>query len=235
MTPHNDTGRPVTPDRRWRRSPALRAVAVSVVIVLCLVVAATRTIRGVEQRIAWLEQRQKMLAPQDDMASVRDAVATHDAQLKVLTAQQSRFSRAVRELRRQGGLSETLAQQLQAQQAGLNALRDSIEAVKASVVRAESARPAAPLPAEKSPPATKGSASPPPAGRLGRNVPFVLTGVEQRGSGMFAAVAPPGFRALSQVRLIGEGESVSGWTLVHAGHGQATFRVNGRLRTVSIR
>jgi hypothetical protein len=63
--------------------------------------------------------------------------------------------------------------------------------------------------------------------------PFVLTGVEQRGTSALAAVAPQGFSDLSQVRLIGEGESVAGWTLVSTGYGQATFRVNGRLQTVS--
>jgi hypothetical protein len=31
------------------------------------------------------------------------------------------------------------------------------------------------------------------------------------------------------VALVGEGETVSGWTLVSAGYGEATFRVNGRL------
>jgi hypothetical protein len=31
------------------------------------------------------------------------------------------------------------------------------------------------------------------------------------------------------VALVGEGETVAGWTLVSAGYGEATFRVNGRL------
>ncbi|MBZ8993303.1 hypothetical protein H5S95_26055, partial [Escherichia coli] len=61
-----------------------------------------------------------------------------------------------------------------------------------------------------------------------RQAPFVLTGTELRGGSTRAAVAPRGYTSLSQVALLGEGESVAGWTLVYAGHGEATFRVNGR-------
>ncbi|HAT1683759.1 TPA: hypothetical protein I8Y21_004515 [Klebsiella oxytoca] len=65
------------------------------------------------------------------------------------------------------------------------------------------------------------------------NVPFVLTGTERRGAASLAAIAPEGYTSLSQIALIGEGESVAGWTLVHAGYGQATFRVRGRTVLVS--
>lgn len=67
-----------------------------------------------------------------------------------------------------------------------------------------------------------------PAIARASSVPFVLTGTERRGSSSLAAIAPKGYTSLSQIALIGEGESVAGWTLVHAGYGQATFRVHGR-------
>lgn len=66
-----------------------------------------------------------------------------------------------------------------------------------------------------------------PAIARASSVPFVLTGTERRGSASLAAIAPKGYTSLSQIALIGEGESVAGWTLVHAGYGQATFRVHG--------
>ncbi|GDM24664.1 hypothetical protein BvCmsNSNP012_04911 [Escherichia coli] len=75
------------------------------------------------------------------------------------------------------------------------------------------------------------SVSSPGKSRVPRTVqqaPFVLTGTELRGGTTRAAVAPRGYTSLSQVALLGEGESVAGWTLVYAGHGEATFRVNGR-------
>jgi hypothetical protein len=75
--------------------------------------------------------------------------------------------------------------------------------------------------------------SPQPAVVRASNVPFVLTGTERRGSSSLAAIAPKGYTSLSQIALIGEGESVAGWTLVHAGYGQATFRVRGRTVRVS--
>ncbi|MBK0094044.1 DUF2275 domain-containing protein [Erwinia sp. S59] len=68
-----------------------------------------------------------------------------------------------------------------------------------------------------------------------RKAPFVLTGVEKRGTESFAAIAPSGFSSLAEIRLIGEGQTVNGWTLVHAGYGQAQFRVNGRLTTINVR
>lgn len=58
--------------------------------------------------------------------------------------------------------------------------------------------------------------------------PFVLIGVEKRGTEFFAAVASHGYSSLKQIALIGEGETVSGWTLVRTGDNEATFRVNGR-------
>ncbi|MCT8916431.1 dynactin subunit 2 [Escherichia coli] len=64
--------------------------------------------------------------------------------------------------------------------------------------------------------------------RTSHQAPFVLTGTEYRGTLSYAAVAPRGYTSLSQVALLGEGESMSGWTLISAGHEQATFRVNGR-------
>jgi hypothetical protein len=70
---------------------------------------------------------------------------------------------------------------------------------------------------------------------VARKAPFVLTGVEKRGTESFAAIAPAGFSSLAEIRLIGEGQTVNGWTLVHAGYGQAQFRVNGHLTTVNVR
>ncbi|EGJ1576358.1 TPA: hypothetical protein H7W19_000601, partial [Escherichia coli] len=68
-----------------------------------------------------------------------------------------------------------------------------------------------------------------PSLRVARTAPFVLMGVEKRGAESWAAIAPRGYSSLSQVKLVGEGETVAGWTLVSAGYGEATFRVNGRL------
>lgn len=63
---------------------------------------------------------------------------------------------------------------------------------------------------------------------ISRSAPFVLTGTDQRGGRTYAAVAPRGFTRLSDVTLLGEGESTAGWMLERAGRGEASFRVNGR-------
>ncbi|MBU3893247.1 hypothetical protein KH388_11090 [Serratia rubidaea] len=249
MTEHNEEMVPMTPAKKGLlRSKAFWLVTGGVVVVLIIGMVGVGAVKHVDQRIAQLETAQKALAPQDDMTSMADVVQAHAKQLKALTVRLNTLNDEMTGLRTTNSLPEKLEQLLQAQQVELNALKDSLEALKKS---------AATAPAESTAPTGKPSVSVPAAPsatakitpkhkptpikssphkavrRVARKAPFVLTGVEQRGTAAFAAVAPQGFSDLSQVRLIGEGESVAGWTLVSAGHGQATFRVNGRLQTVS--
>ncbi|MGG4626870.1 hypothetical protein ACLPHD_21280 [Serratia odorifera] len=249
MTEHNEEMVPMTPAKKGLlRSKAFWLVTGGVVVVLIIGMVGVGAVKHVDQRIAQLETAQKALAPQDDMTSMADVVQAHAKQLKAMTVRLNTLNDEMTGLRTTNSLPEKLEQQLQAQQVELNALKDSLEALKKS---------AATAPAENTAPTGKPSVSVPAAPsatakitpkhkptpikssprkavrRVARKAPFVLTGVEQRGTAAFAAVAPQGFSDLSQVRLIGEGESVAGWTLVSAGHGQATFRVNGRLQTVS--
>lgn len=178
------------------------------------------------------------------MNSMADELQAQAKQLKSLAERQDSITRQIGALTLTNGLPEKLEQQLQAQQVELNALKDSIESVKKSAIEkpVPAVAPSTDVPAAPSATAkiipkhkpTPVKSSPRNAGpRVARKAPFVLAGVEQRGTSAFAAVAPQGFSDLSQVRLIGEGESVAGWILVSAGYGQATFRVNGRLQTVS--
>ncbi len=249
MTEQNDEMMPMTPAKRGLlRSRAFWGTTAGVVVVLVAGLVGSGAIRHIDQRIALLEQAQKALAPQDGMNSMADELQAQAKQLKSLAERQDSITRQIGALTLTNGLPEKLEQQLQAQQVELNALKDSIESVKKSAtekpvpaVAPSTDVPAAPSATAKIIPKHKPTPTPTPikssprnAGpRVARKAPFVLTGVEQRGTSAFAAVAPQGFSDLSQVRLIGEGESVAGWTLVSAGYGQATFRVNGRLQTVS--
>lgn len=244
MTEHNDEMVPMTPAKKGLlRSQTFWGATAGVVVVLVAGFVGTGAINHVDQRIAQLEQAQKALAPQDGMNSMADVVQTQAKQLKNLVDRQDSLTRQMGALTLTNGLAEKLEQQLQAQQVELNALKDSIESVKKSAAEKSAPTVAPSMAAPVSPSATakitpKHKPTPIKSSprnavrRVARKVPFVLTGVEQRGTSAFAAVAPQGFSDLSQVRLIGEGESVAGWTLVSAGYGQATFRVNGRLQTV---
>ncbi len=220
----------------------------SVVIVLILGMLGISMLKPITQRLALLEQHQNAMVPQADIVSLRDAVAMQDTQLKALAEQHVQFGRDVVALRQKLGLPEKLEQQLQAQHVELNTLKDSIEALKKTAVPATqmSDKPAVSAVQATVHAATaditsmhpdtpkKSAARNTRAVRAAtRSVHFVLTGIEQRGTTSFAAVAPKGFSDLSQVRLIGEGESFAGWALVNAGFRQATFRVNGCLQTVS--
>ncbi|HEI8505967.1 TPA: hypothetical protein SLF17_003142 [Serratia marcescens] len=257
MSEHDEAMVPMTSAKKGLlRSKAFLGATSCVVTVLVAGLVGSGAVRHVDQRIARLEQAQKALAPQDGMNAMADKLQAQAKQLKSLAERQDALSRQMGALTLSNGLPEKLEQQLQAQQVELNALKDRIESVKKSpeVLPSEKPAPAAttivpPTPSTAVPPAPSATAhitpkhkptptpiKPSPRNavpRVTRNAPFVLTGVEQRGTSAFAAVAPQGFSDLSQVRLIGEGESVAGWTLVNAGHGQATFRVNGRLQTVA--
>ncbi|HGM5167667.1 TPA: hypothetical protein ACKPZB_004072 [Serratia marcescens] len=245
MTEHNEEMAPMTSAKKGLlRSKTFWGATAGVVAVLVAGLVGSGAMRHVDQRIALLEQAQKALAQQDGMNSMADELQAQAKQLKSLAERQDSLMRQIGALTLTNGLPEKLEQQLQAQQVELNALKDSIESVKKSAaekpvptVAPSTDVPAAPSATAKSIPKHKPTpikSSPRNAGsRVARKAPFVLTGVEQRGTSAFAAVAPQGFSDLSQVRLIGEGESVAGWTLVSAGYGQATFRVNGRLQTVS--
>ncbi|WP_164057899.1 hypothetical protein [Serratia marcescens] len=247
MTEHNEDMVPMTPAKKGLlRSKTFWGATAGVVVVLVAGLVGSGAIRHVDQRIALLEQAQKALAPQDGMNSMADELQAQAKQLKSLAERQDSLTRQIGALTLTNGLPEKLEQQLQAQQVELNALKDSIESVKKSAaekpvpaVAPSTDVPAAPsatakiIPKHKPTPTPIKSSPRNAVPRVARKAPFVLTGVEQRGTSAFAAVAPQGFSDLSQVRLIGEGESVAGWTLVSAGYGQATFRVNGRLQTVS--
>ncbi|HEI8868320.1 TPA: hypothetical protein SLG40_003882 [Serratia odorifera] len=245
MTRHNEEMVPMTSaNKGLLRSKAFWGATAGVIVVLVAGLAGTKAIKHVDQRIAQLEQAQKALTPQDRMNSMADVVQTHAKQLKRLAERQDLLTRQIGGLTLSNELTEKLKQQLQAQQVELNALKDSLESVKKSATEksAPTVAPLAPEPAAtpatakitpKHKPTSIKSSPRNSVRRVARKAPFVLTGVEQRGTSSFAALAPQGFSDLSQVRLIGEGESVAGWTLVSVGHGQATFRVNGRLQTVS--
>ncbi|WP_413715451.1 hypothetical protein IBZ12_21405 [Serratia ureilytica] len=244
MTEHNDDMVPMTLAKKGLlRSQTFWGATAGVVAVLVAGLVGSGAVKHVDQRIALLEQAQQALVPQDDMNAMADKLQAQAKQLNRLAERQDALTRQMGALTQSSGLTEKLEQQLQAQQVELNALKDSIESVKKSAtekpvptVAPSTDVPAAPSATAKITPKHKPTpikSSPRNAAPLvARKAPFVLTGVEQRGTSAFAAVAPQGFRDLSQVRLIGEGESVAGWILVSAGYGQATFRVNGRLQTV---
>lgn len=245
MTEHNEERVLMTPAKKGLlQSQTFWGATAGVVVVLVAGLGGTGAIKHIDQRIAQLEQTQKALAPQDGMNSMADMVQTQAKQLQSLAERQDLLTRQMGALTPTKGLPEKLEQQLQAQQVELNALKDRIESLKKSVnekpaptVTPSTAVPAAPsatakiTPKHKPTPVTASPRNAVP--HVARKAPFMLTGVEQRGTSAFAAVAPQGFSDLSQVRLIGEGESVAGWRLISAGYGQATFRVNGRLQTVS--
>lgn len=245
MTEHNEEMVPMTPAKKGLlRSKSFWGATAGIVAVLVAGLVGSGAIKHVDQRIARLELAQQVLVPQEDMNAMADKLQVQAKQLNSLAERQDALTRQMGALTQSSGLPEKLEQQLQAQQVELNALKDSIESVKKSAtekpvpaVAPSTDVPAAPSATAKIIPKHKPTpikSSPRNTGRrVARTAPFVLTGVEQRGTSAFAAVAPQGFSDLSQVRLIGEGESVAGWTLVSAGYGQATFRVNGRLQTVS--
>ena len=241
---------PVPADKpTTRRHSLLRGVAVSSLILLVVVtgVALYLTGRGMlamDTRLATLEQQQRERLTPASLAPLQSRLSELEAKLQTESARLAQLARQpVLTASQQTQLKELPAslEQIQAAQKALSLRLDTLAALaeKSQSRAVQSESPSASGTEKKDVSGTK-EPSPvvqkiarPATARSGtshtsRYAPFVLTGTERRGALSYAAVAPRGYTSLSQVALLGEGESVAGWTLIHAGHEQATFRVNGR-------
>lgn len=250
MSEQQEMMTPVPADKpTTRRCSLLRGVAVSSLILLVMVtgVALYLTGRGMlamDTRLATLEQQQRERLTPAALAPLQSRLSELEAKLQTESARLAQLARqpVLTEVQ-QTQLKELPAslEQIQAAQKALSLRLDTLAALaeKSQSRAVQSESPSASGTEKKDVSGTK-EPSPvvqkiarPATARSGtshtsRYAPFVLTGTERRGALSYAAVAPRGYTSLSQVALLGEGESVAGWTLIHAGHEQATFRVNGR-------
>ncbi|EEW8804902.1 TPA: Tat (twin-arginine translocation) pathway signal sequence [Escherichia coli] len=250
MSEQQEMMTPVPADKpTTRRCSLLRGVAVSSLILLVMVtgVALYLTGRGMlamDTRLAILEQQQRERLTPAALAPLQSRLSELEAKLQTESARLAQLARqpVLTEVQQTqlNGLPASL-EQIQAAQKALSLRLDTLAALaeKSQSRAVQSESPSASGTEKKDVSGTK-EPSPvvqkiarPATARSGtshtsRYAPFVLTGTERRGALSYAAVAPRGYTSLSQVALLGEGESVAGWTLIHAGHEQATFRVNGR-------
>lgn len=250
MSEQQEMMTPVPADKpTTRRCSLLRGVAVSSLILLVMVtgVALYLTGRGMlamDTRLATLEQQQRERLTPAALAPLQSRLSELEAKLQTESARLAQLARQpVLTASQQTQLNELPAslEQIQAAQKALSLRLDTLAALaeKSQSRAVQSESPSASGTGKKD---VSGTKEPSPVvqkiarpatartgmSRTSRQAPFVLTGTERRGAQSYAAVAPRGYTSLSQVALLGEGESVAGWTLIHAGHEQATFRVNGR-------
>ncbi|EPO2325490.1 Tat (twin-arginine translocation) pathway signal sequence [Escherichia coli] len=241
---------PVPADKpTTRRYSLLRGVAVSSLILLVVVtgVALYLTGRGMlamDTRLATLEQQQGERLTVAALAPLQSRLSELEAKLQTESVRLAQLARqpVLTEVQ-QTQLNELPAslEQIQAAQKALSLRLDTLAALaeKSQSRAVQSESPSASGTGKKdvsgtkeAPSVVQKTARPVTArsdsSRASRQAPFVLTGTERRGTLSYAAVAPRGYTSLSQVALLGEGESMSGWILISAGHEQATFRVNGR-------
>ncbi|ENU9609618.1 Tat (twin-arginine translocation) pathway signal sequence [Salmonella enterica subsp. enterica serovar Derby] len=218
-----------------------------ILLVMVTGVALYLTGRGMlamDTRLAILEQQQRERLTPAALAPLQSRLSELEAKLQTESARLAQLARqpVLTEVQQTqlNGLPASL-EQIQAAQKALSLRLDTLAALaeKSQSRAVQSESPSASGTEKKDVSGTK-EPSPvvqkiarPVTARSGtshtsRYAPFVLTGTERRGALSYAAVAPRGYTSLSQVALLGEGESVAGWTLIHAGHEQATFRVNGR-------
>ncbi|WP_286313742.1 hypothetical protein [Edwardsiella ictaluri] len=216
----------------------------AVITGLCLTMVATGFALSVlVNGVTDLDTRLSHLEAQDNTAKTTATLSSLQSQISTLQAgladNQQRVTTLQKEIETRTAPSQALttlqafaARLQQAQQemaARLRALTEQLNALKTV--------PAAAIPAqEKTPTDVKKPlpVKPRSTAVVARHAPFVLIGVERRGAESWAAVAPRGYHSLSQIALIGEGETISGWTLVRAGYSEATFRVNGRLTALKV-
>ena len=219
-----------------RRLPLYGGVAVALAVA-GLTFISLKSVSALDQRLAHVEKQQNVVysqaLTQSDLTPLQDSLKAYGGDLKrqqqigALQAalKEDRSGPALVALQQAVGDLSAARQSMLAQLSGLdaqlNALQDKTKET----------------PHTDTPPAVKKPAPAKPhraAHKVARRAPFVLTGVEKRGNTSFAAVAPQGFSDLSQIRLIGEGQSVQGWTLIGVGYGQAQFRVNGHVTAVNV-
>lgn len=247
--PH-ENGDDVVPSSGGRFSAVKRllpAIGLTTLSVAALGLAFISLRAGVSQenRLSYVEKQQNVvytqalaktdLEPlQADISTQAEAIKRQQVQLnavrKSLDAWSAKgLSEAVDHVRHSIDELNDSQTALQSRQA---ALEKSVNALQHPPQKAQqaTAEPKAATPVKKPAPAKPHRA----VKTVARKAPFVLTGVEKRGTESFAAIAPSGFSSLAEVRLIGEGQTVNGWTLVHAGYGQVQFRVNGRLTTINV-
>ncbi|WP_261641027.1 hypothetical protein [Erwinia mallotivora] len=199
--------------------------------------AFSLAISDLDGRLSRLESQRHTVASVETVSALQSEVEAlssglHDAQknLADLHTQVGAALKQVGEDTAQRQSMNDLRNAMQGQENRLNALADQLSTLKKAAVQAAPR----PIPTEQSGPAAKkprpaDARRPAAAVRMAGHAPFVLTGVERRGSTSWAAIAPRGYRSLSEVTLTGVGETIAGWTLVGTGDAQATFRVNGRL------
>lgn len=217
-----------------RRLPLYGGVAVALAVA-GLTFISLKSVSALDQRLGHVEKQQNVVYSQaltrSDLTPLQDSLKAYGGDLKrqqqqIAALKEARSGPALAALQQAVGELSAARQSMQSQLSGFDAQLNALRA--------------APQKAPDAPPATSAVKKPAPAKphraamNAARRAPFVLTGVEKRGTTSFAAVAPRGFSDLSQIRLIGEGQSVQGWTLIGAGYGQAQFRVNGRVTTVNV-
>lgn len=216
----------------------------AVITCLCLTMVATGFVLYVlVSGVTDLDIRLSRLEAQDNTATTTETLSTLQSRISTLQAgladNQQRVETLQKAAEARTGPSQELAT-LQASAARLQQAQQEMEtrlSALAEQLNALKTVPATAIPVpEKTPTEVKKQlpVKPRSTAVVARHAPFVLTGVERRGAESWAAVAPRGYHSLSQIALIGEGETVSGWTLVRAGYSEATFRVNGRLTALKV-
>ena len=221
-----------------RRLPLYGGVAVALAVA-GLTFVSLKSVSALDQRLAHVEKQQNVVysqaLTQSDLTPLQDSLKAYGGDLKRQQQQIAALQVALKEdrsgpalvaLQQAVGDLSAARQDMQSQLSGLGARMDALRDAPQKTPDAPPATPAVKKPAPAKPHRA--------AYKVARRAPFVLTGVEKRGTTSFAAVAPQGFSDLSQIRLIGEGQSVQGWTLIGAGYGQAQFRVNGHVTTVNV-
>ena len=239
----------------WLKKRWIITVVAGVVVIALAGTAAT-VISLQTQAIDNLSNRLNQLEQQDSTATMTEALSTLESSLKTVRSQTNESIVTLKkQLTEQTDNAEATTAVLQQsivalqksqlqQDSRLEMIENQIDFLKEKVISQSSSTqkqtsskravpPVTSKPAKKPSPARTRVQKNKPSATVTRGAPFVLTGVEKRGTESWAAIAPRGYSSLSQIMLISEGDSVSGWTLVRAGYNQATFQVKGRLMIVN--
>lgn len=225
-----------------RRARHTGAVGLSLVVVTMLGVGGVtwHTLSCQSQKLARLESGQKMMISREELSALHTSLSVLATRTGGIETRMNHVAGEVTSLKAHPQEIPGIAAQLMSLRQDEQALNGRVTHLQeqASLVsdfsHAEAATPTVLHPTVIARQEAKSvTLTPKPRGSITHAVPFVLTGTELRGADVLAAVAPRGFENLSQVQLVGPGESFMGWLLVEAGQQQAQFRSGNRRLTLN--
>lgn len=206
---------------RWHHFRSVFLYVMGGLILFTLIGITVMSLKQVQSLTAEVAQLQTAVQVKPDLTPLQTQITSLQQQIKTLQGQQNSLA--------EKSVVDALQQQVNELDMQLHQQTTSVTELNSALTSLQNQPKVLTRPSAEIPPASRKKVSRPVL------APFSLTGIEMRGGIAFAAVAPLQAYRLSDVSLIGVGESRQGWTLLATSGQQAQFSVGGKTRTLTVR